>query len=138
MLDLLLAIGFPDSYTRNDKMERLNGPLTSGKEIGYDLAQYIRDFMKARGYQKYSVVELLLAANYPGVGRAVVLLSHVQSELVQQTTQLLFEASVIENGNESSNRENINSCKTEYPWRFWLQRTPWAPFFINYFSLDNG
>jgi len=71
-----------------------NGPLASGskKETGYDLAKYIRNFMEAKDYNRFSVAEVMCTAKYPGVGKAKAFLSHAQAELCVLTTANLFKA----------------------------------------------
>jgi len=87
--DFLDACGWPDAYERSLEDVRRNGELVRGQEIRYDLASYIRHFMAEKGYNQFSVLEVMKAAGHPWVGRAEALLSHVQSERVSQTLKLL-------------------------------------------------
>jgi len=79
--DFLEAIGWPDSYSRSNASVQMNGPLKRGKELGYDLADHIRAFLVLMRYESFSVVDILMAVGYPGVGLfPLFFLSHVQAE----------------------------------------------------------
>ncbi len=75
--DFLLASGCPRNW---------------GRRNGYTLVEHIRRFMRVKGYERFSVVEVLRAAKHPHCGKAQLFLSHAQSERAEQTFDTMFQA----------------------------------------------
>jgi hypothetical protein len=86
--NFLLASGWPTKYKRSEQDVGRNGPLQvgQGKETGYDLAAYIREFMPQRNFKHFSVAEVLSARC---LCYATFFLSHAQAETWQVTLALM-------------------------------------------------
>jgi len=90
--DFLRSSGWPEDYHRGPEMLRRNPGMSPDPDpselIGYDLTTFIEEFMGRRGYEEFSVVEVMQAARHPGVQPVTAFLSHVQSETVSVTLGL--------------------------------------------------
>lgn len=119
--DFLLASGWPEDYVRSAQDTERNGPLVSGKEIGYDVAQHIRNFMREKGYEQFSVAEVLYCIGYPNVGFARAFLSHAQNEMLAVTFGLMAQVTLGLTGTGSPKSD--------------LDRLQLAAIFVDYFCL---
>jgi len=126
--DFLVSISFPLWYARPDELVKRNGPLKKGQETGYDMAHYIRVVFKVLGYNKFSVVEVLEVAGYPGEGLGELpryFLSHAQSERWTVTKCGMWHAS----------RDKMSWWLFYFGW-IWQTRVPaTCPAFVDYFCL---
>jgi tetratricopeptide (TPR) repeat protein len=93
-LDLVLPW---DSYTR-DESRFLDGDgecWNSGEINGYDLGEVVRDFLRANGFERLSIAEVLWSEGREGVAEATVFFSHIQKLPVNTALQTLREASKV-------------------------------------------
>jgi hypothetical protein len=93
-LDRMLPWG---SYTR-DESRFLDGDgkcWNSGEINGYDLGEVVRDFLRANGFERLSIAEVLWSEGREGVGEATVFFSHIQRLPVKTALQTLREASEV-------------------------------------------
>lgn len=74
---------------RNDELQSKCG---RKQVMGYDLVTFIRGWLEERGYEEFSVAEVMMAAGHPGVKPADFFLSHCQVELVQTTLDAMSMA----------------------------------------------
>lgn len=94
--DFLHHVQWPRDYVRNPEDVNRNGELQSkcGRKqvMGYDLVTFIRAWLEDKGYQEFSVAEVMMSAGHPGVKQADFFLSHCQVELVQTTLDAMSMA----------------------------------------------
>lgn len=83
----LLTFGFPHRYERDEAELSWVTELHGHPVTGYDLVYAIRLLFRRKGYERFSVVEVLLAAGWSGVRRANRYLIHPHAEPIEQTMQ---------------------------------------------------
>jgi len=96
--DFLATCGWPTNYTRSDADVSRNGPLEvgKGKETGYDLAKYIKNFLRQQSLQQFAIAEVLCAAWNMGCrSYARIFLSHAQAEPWLVTLRLMRRISLL-------------------------------------------
>jgi hypothetical protein len=73
-----------------------NGECWNNGEInGYDLGEVVRDFLRANGFERLSIAEVLWSEGREGVAEATVFFSHIQKLPVKTALQTLREASKV-------------------------------------------
>jgi chemotaxis protein histidine kinase CheA len=85
------------SYARDEsRFLDGNGECWNNGEInGYDLGEVVRDFLRANGFERLSIAEVLWSEGREGAAEATVFFSHIQKLPVETALQTLREASKV-------------------------------------------